>query len=108
MSVWGVPHECRALARVARGTLSAMRHETMEDEDQENTCRIPREELLGLLNTMDPIEQQRITAEIPVQTPPPEIVVIFRDPSHSTRARVLVIAASFCLTFAIGFVAAML
>lgn len=77
--------------------------------DLEITCQIPREELLGLLNTMTPLEQQRITAEFAAVTPPADLVITFREPARRlTRARLAVIGASFCVSFALGIVAAML
>jgi hypothetical protein len=73
----------------------------------ETTCRIPRDELLGLLNTMTPIEQQRITAEFAAVAPPSDLVITFRQPkSKLTRARIAVIGASFCVSFGLGIVAA--
>lgn len=75
----------------------------------ETTCRIPRDELLGLLNTMTPIEQQRITAEFAAVTPPADLVITFKQPKAKlTRTRVAVIGASFCVSFALGILAAML
>lgn len=42
-------------------------------EDVETTSRIKREELLGLLNTMTPMSEQRITAEmVAVVEPAPD------------------------------------
>ena len=74
----------------------------------ETTCRIPRDQLLGLLNTMSPIEQQRITAEMPAADLPPELAIRFRRPGRFTRARMAVIAASFGISFAVGLAFAML
>lgn len=73
----------------------------------ETTCRMRRDELLGLLDSMTPIEQQRITAEIAVQPPPAELVVRFKQPTVLER-RLLVIAGSFVLTCMVGFAALLL
>ena len=70
----------------------------------ETTCRMRRDELLGLLDSMTPIEQQRITAEIAVQPPPAELVIRFKQPTLLER-RLLVIAGSFVLTCMVGFAA---
>ena len=73
----------------------------------ETTCRIPRDELLGLLNTMTPIEQQRITAEFAAVSPPADLVITFKQPkSKLPRMRIAVISASFCVSFALGIIAA--
>lgn len=53
------------------------------------TAQIPRTQLVGLLDSMEPLERQRVTAEVPVQVPveeettipdaqalPPETVVV--------------------------------
>jgi hypothetical protein len=66
-----------------------------------------RDELLGLLDSMTPIEQQRITAEIAVQPPPAELVIRFKQPTVLER-RLLVIAGSFVLTCMVGFAALLL
>ena len=73
----------------------------------ETTCRMRRDELLGLLDSMTPIEQQRITAEIAVQPPPAELVIRFKQPTVLER-RLLVIAGSFVLTCMVGFAALLL
>ena len=67
---------------------------------------MPREELLGLLNTMDPIEQQRITSEIEVQSPPADLVIRFKEANQLSQARMIVIAASFVLSLSFGVVVA--
>jgi len=69
---------------------------------------MPREELLGLLNTMTPIDEQRITAEIHAATPS-DLVIRFKQhvPVLRTR-RILVIGASFTASFVVGLVAAAL
>jgi hypothetical protein len=78
--------------------------------DLETTCQIPRDELLGLLNTMTPHDQQRITAEFAAVDMPDEVKVRFREPKKSrfTGARVAVIGASFVVSFGVGILAAML
>jgi hypothetical protein len=73
----------------------------------ETTCRMPREELLGLLNTMTPIEQQRITAEMTVATPSPEFAIRFTEPKRAARTRMLVIGASFVVSLGLGLIAAL-
>jgi hypothetical protein len=78
------------------------------DVDLETTCRIPRDELLGLLNTMTPVDQQRITAEFAAPAMPAELVVRFRQRAQLTRTRLFVIGASFCVAFALGLVIAMI
>ena len=75
--------------------------------DFETTCRMPRSELLGLLNTMTPIEQQRITAEIPAQAPPAELSIRFKTPRAVIMRRMIVIGASFVIAFAVGLFAAL-
>ena len=70
----------------------------------ETTCRMRRDELLGLLDSMTPIEQQRITAEIAVQPPPADLVIRFKQPTLLER-RLLVITGSFVITFVVGLVA---
>lgn len=77
------------------------------DVDLETTCRMPRDELLGLLNTMTPVDQQRITAEFAAPAVPAELVVRFRQPAQLTR-RLYVIGASFCVALALGLVAALI
>lgn len=67
----------------------------------EITCRMRRDELLGLLDSMTPIENQRITAEIAVATPPADFAIQFKKPSWLERPAV-VIAASFVVTFTVG------
>lgn len=78
--------------------------------NMETTCRIPRKELLGLLNTMTPHEQQRITAEMPVVSPPSDLVIKFREPAQKvlTKTRIFVIAASFAVSFGLGLVVALI
>jgi hypothetical protein len=77
--------------------------------DLETTSQIPRDELLGLLNTMTPHDQQRITAEFVAVGPPAELKITFRKPKHAlTPARIAVIGASFVLSFGIGVLAAIL
>jgi len=73
----------------------------------ETTCRMPRDELLGLLNTMTPIEQQRITAEIQAAEPPAELAIRFRTPRAVSMRRLVVIGASFVVAFAVGLFAAL-
>ena len=65
----------------------------------EVTCRIPREELAGLLNTMTPFEQQRITAEMEVAKPPAELAIRFKQPRLLMQTRMIVITASFTTMF---------
>ena len=73
----------------------------------ETTCRMPRKELLGLLNTMTPLEQQRITSEMPVVQAPADLVIKFKEPARKiTPARMFVIAASFVVSFGLGLIAA--
>jgi hypothetical protein len=74
----------------------------------ETTCRMPRAELLGLLNTMDPIEQQRITSEIEVQSPPADLVIRFKEARELSHMRMIVIGASFVLSLSFGLVLAMI
>src|SRR5690349_3949785 len=71
MSHRRAPDAEREVAQRRQGTVDAVVDLAMEIE---NTCRIPRDELLGLLNTMTPFEQQRITAEMPAVELPAEIV----------------------------------
>jgi hypothetical protein len=75
--------------------------------DLEITCQIPRDELLGLLNTMTPIEQQRITAEMPAVAPPAEFAITFREPRRLSPMRLAVIAASFAVSLGLGLVVAL-
>lgn len=88
--------------------------------ETEITCRIPRETLVGLLDTMDPIENQRITAEIPVAVPlepddseritaeiqavamPAELVIRFNEATSLNHARMVVILASFVVALWVG------
>lgn len=72
----------------------------------ETTCRMRRDELLGLLDSMTPIEQQRITAEIAIAAPPTDFAIRFKQPTVLER-RLLVITASFLVTFTLGLVAAL-
>jgi len=74
----------------------------------ETTCRMPRDELLGLLNTMTPLEQQRITTEMAAVAEPAELVVRFKRARTLTNARLVVIGASFIVSFGFGMVLAML
>ena len=74
----------------------------------ETTCRMPREELLGLLNTMTPIEQQRITAEMAVPTAPAELVIRFKEANKLSHARMIVIGASFVVSFSFGLLVALI
>lgn len=76
--------------------------------NMETTCRIPREELLGLLNTMTPHDQQRVTAEMQAVSPPSDLVIRFKQPGRMTRMRMLVIGASFFVSFALGLGVALL
>lgn len=78
------------------------------DVDLETTCRIPRDELLGLLNTMTPVDQQRITAEFAAPVVPADVVVRFREPAQLTRTRLYVIGASFCVALALGLFVALI
>ena len=71
----------------------------------EVTCRIPREELAGLLNTMTPFEQQRITAEMEVAKAPEEFAIRFKQPRRLTD-RMIVITASFTAAFLFGLIVA--
>jgi hypothetical protein len=118
MSHRRAPDAGREVARGARGTTDAVVDLAM---DIENTCRIPREELLGLLNTMTPFEQQRITAEMAAVQPPEDgeqetpaaalpadLVIKSRPLLTLTRTRLFVIAASFALSFGLGLVVALL
>lgn len=73
----------------------------------ETTCRMRRDELLGLLDSIRPIEEQRITAEIAVQPPPADLVIRFKQPTVLER-RLLVIAGSFVVTCVLGFAAFLL
>lgn len=73
----------------------------------ETTCRMRRDELLGLLDSMTPIEQQRITAEIAVPPSAAELVIRFKQPTVLER-RLLVIAGSFVVTCMLGFAALLL
>jgi hypothetical protein len=77
----------------------------------ETTCRMPRKELLGLLNTMTPVEHQRITAKIAAVEPP--VVVVEEKPvtavtNYLTDTRLIVIATSFVVAFCIGALIAVL
>jgi hypothetical protein len=88
----------------------------------ETTCRIPRDELLGLLNTMTPHDQQRITAEMPAVmppeddngetqagAPPADFVIKFKQPAKKiTPTRMFVIAASFAVSFGLGLIVALI
>lgn len=47
-------------------------------QENETTSQIPRDDLLGLLDTMQPGTAQRITAEFPI---PSEVVVRFTRPT---------------------------
>jgi hypothetical protein len=77
--------------------------------NMETTCRIPRDELLGLLNTMTPHDQQRITAEMQAVSPPSDLVIKFREPTKKiTPTRMFVIAASFAVSFGLGLVVALI
>jgi hypothetical protein len=69
---------------------------------------MPREELLGLLNTMTPHEDQRVTAEMPAVSPPADLVIRFKEPGNRkiAPARMFVIAASFAVSFGLGLIAA--
>jgi hypothetical protein len=75
--------------------------------DLEITCQIPRDQLLGLLNTMTPIEQQRITAEMPAVSPPADFAITFREPRRISPVRLAVIAASFVVSLGLGLVVAL-
>jgi hypothetical protein len=75
--------------------------------DLEITCQFPRDQLLGLLNTMTPIEQQRITAEMPAVVPPAEVAIRFRPPRRRMHVRLAVIAASFAVSLGLGLVVAL-
>jgi hypothetical protein len=76
------------------------------------TCPIPREQLLDLLDTMTPVERQRTTAELAVvvDLPPDEISsspfsIRFRERrARGSRApvRIAVISASFATTLVLG------
>lgn len=59
------------------------------------TTLIPRDELSRLLDTMTPIEEQRITAEIPAVTADMPVV---------SRSRFVVVAISFAVTLVLGIV----
>ncbi len=75
----------------------------------ETTCRMPRKELLGLLNTMTPVEQQRITAEMPAVQLPADLVIKLEQPTRAiTPARMFVIAASFAVAFGVGLIVALI
>jgi hypothetical protein len=78
--------------------------------NMETTCRIPRDELLGLLNTMTPHDQQRITAEMQAVQPPADFVIKFKEPGRKmlTPGRMFVIAASFAVSFGLGLVVALI
>jgi hypothetical protein len=77
--------------------------------NMETTCRIPREELLGLLNTMTPHDQQRITAEMQAVTVPADLVIKFKEPAKKiTTGRMFVIAASFAVSFGLGLIVALI
>ena len=77
--------------------------------NMETTCRIPREELLGLLNTMTPHDQQRITAEMQAVTVPADLVIKFKEPTKKiTTGRMFVIAASFAVSFGLGLIVALI
>ena len=78
--------------------------------NMETTCRIPRDELLGLLNTMTPHDQQRITAEMQAVSPPADLVIKFKEPKAKTitPGRMFVIAASFAVSFGLGLVVALI
>lgn len=68
---------------------------------------MPREELLGLLNTMTPHDEQRVTAEMQAVSPPADLVIRFKAPAKRiVSARVIVIAASFAVSFGLGLIAA--
>lgn len=54
---------------------------TMRSTHETITSRIPRTELIGLLDTMTPFDQQRVTAEIEV---PAEILPVEDDVPQST------------------------
>jgi hypothetical protein len=91
----------------------------LEIEVDETTGRMQRDELLGLLNTTTSVENQRITARIPVvklqelldeeqsqphaaPLPPTPVVVRFKPPAEPPRARWHMIAASFMATMMFG------
>jgi hypothetical protein len=70
---------------------------------------MPRDELLGLLNTMTPHEQQRITAEMQAVQPPADLVINFKQPSKwMTPTRMFVIGASFAVSFGLGLFVALI
>jgi hypothetical protein len=73
----------------------------------ETTCRIPRDELLGLLNTMTPHDQQRVTAEMQAVAPASDFVIRFKT-KRITPARMFVIAASFAVSFGVGLIVALI
>lgn len=120
MSHRRAPEGGHAVAAWRRGTPAAIADGAM---DIETTCRIPRSELLGLLNTMEPTENQRITAEMPaveppadepptVETPavepPAELVIRFKEATKLNYGRAVVIGASFVLSFAVGLLVVLL
>ena len=54
----------------------------MRNSNEVITSQIPRAELAGLLETMTPVDQQRVTAEIAVvEVPGDDVVVRFMKPS---------------------------
>lgn len=93
----------------------------MTRHDLETTCRIPREELTGLLETMATFDKQRVTSPVIAAVSPealdepavvhsavpPELQITFRPSSvRSTmnvrRNRLPVIAIAFAVTLALG------
>lgn len=93
----------------------------MYERDEEVTGQFEHDELLGLLNTTAAVEQQRITARIPVitlaellkpgddQEPPPDLVVRFRQAPHPllmiSEYGWAMIVASFLATVTFGLAA---
>lgn len=66
----------------------------------EITAQIPRAELLGLLNTMSPFEQQRVTAEFAAPADP--TIEPFAAPVKPVLASWLIVAVSCLVTLGLA------
>ena len=67
------------------------------------TTLIPRDELSRLLDTMTPIGDQRITAEIAAVAPIEDVEIAAVAPVRS-RSRFVVVVISFAVTLVLGIV----
>jgi hypothetical protein len=87
-------------------------------EDLETTCRMQRDELARLLDTINPVAEQRITARMPAVVPiedaldvetalasSPSFSIKFKPPTVSSRfyqSRAVIVVGSFTVTLAGG------